>query len=265
MAERPASLESQTGARGVRTGPDDEAARAAAKIDELMEKASQDLAQRRYFESAARSWNALFMARRIADLERMARITMPLQEARRQIREIACEQGPAVLVRGPEDLPQPFRAGCYLVQPPMIGADGRALRLTAEKRKIEAFVLTREPMTRKGLWPLVGVGVVSTRAQVKPPVELERVEDRMTKDAFDGPIPIEWFVAAGEALGDAAIAKLDPEHSPWWHVDDLLEALDAVPEHEKLHQRLERACREAMVAPIPDEPRPGPHYDPTSF
>ena len=105
MAERPVSVASGSKPVEVGAGPSAEADRAAAKIDELMGKSSHDLAERRYFESVARSWNALFMARRIADLERMARILMPLQEARRQIREIACEQGPAVLVRGPEDLP----------------------------------------------------------------------------------------------------------------------------------------------------------------
>ena len=45
-----------------------------------------------------------------------------------------------------------------------------------------------------------------------------------------------------------------------------LEALDALPDHEKLHQALAAACREAIHAPAPERPRRrGRHDDPFSF
>jgi hypothetical protein len=52
-----------------------------------------------------------------------------------------------------------------------------------------------------------------------------------------------WFLSTGEALGDAALARIDPKDPAQWRVDDLLEMLDAVPDHEKLHQALAAACR----------------------
>ena len=80
----------------------------------------------------------------INDFERMARICLPLQEARRQKREQAWDTGPVALVRRQRDLPSPLVPGLYLLQPPMIGRDGRSLRETLDRRKIPASVLTRK-------------------------------------------------------------------------------------------------------------------------
>lgn len=246
-------------------------------VDQLMEQASGALADCRYFEAASLARRALDRARDDEDFERMARICLPLQEARRQIRQIAVEAaaeraqagGVAVpVVMHPEDVPRPLGPGCYLLQPPMIGADARSLRTTGQRRRIPVFVLTREPMTRTGRWPIVGVAQVSTRVQVEPPCELERVEDRVCKDTYTGEpaISLEWFEAAAEALGDEAIASVPEDLHPWWRVDDLTELLDAVPEHERLHQALADACRVAMGSEAPEEiRRPGKHDFPNSF
>ncbi|MEL6330026.1 MAG: hypothetical protein AAFR38_10205 [Planctomycetota bacterium] len=240
-------------------------------IDEMMEQASLALAATRYFEATALATRALARARSAIDPERMARICLPLQEARRQIRQLAVDDAagretPVTVIGAPEDAPRPLRPGCYLIQPPMIGADGRALRQAAERTKIPVFVLTREPLTKLGKWPIVGVTAEhSVRTRIDPPVPLERVKGRSTLDNFEGKIPLTWFEAAGEALGDSAIESIDPEHSPWWQMDDLLEALEAVPEHEKLHQALADTCRRAARAPRPTERRPSPLDDPFMF
>jgi len=230
----------------------------AETIDQTMDRASEALAATRYFEAAKLADAALRRAHGERDYLTMARVCLPLQEARRQIRQDAldaAERDGVHAVRGADDLPRPLRPGCALIIPPMIGADGRALIRMALKRRVPLMVLTREPMTRKLTWPIVGLAERSFRAYVNPPVPLEYADDRMVRDRFDGAVPVEWFAAAGEALGDAAIASVDAELHPWWRVDDLLVALEAIPEHEKLHQALEQACRAAAEADEPEEDR----------
>jgi len=239
-------------------------------IDALMERASAALAETRYFDAATDALNALHRARRDNDFERMSRICLPLQEARRQIRQAATEAalaapGTARLISHASDVPRPLEPGCYLIQPPMIGADARVLRETAFRSRTVVSVLAREPLTKKKLWPIVGVGEISVRVQIDPPVPLERVDGRITKDDFQADIPLAWFEHAGEALGDSAIAKIDDELHPHWRVDELMEALDAVPEHEKLHQALADACRSATGTEEPTGRRPSAMDNPFSF
>lgn len=242
-----------------------EGATDAAEIDSLMERASQALVRTEYFEAERMVSRALLAARRVLDFERMARMCLPLQEARRQKREQALDAGPVALVRSAADLPRPLCAGCYLLQPPMIGRDGRNVRETADRRGVPTCVLTREPLTRAGRWPIVGVGPLVVRTQVAPPFEVVRVETSPSKDADDRVPPVEWFAATSESLGDAAIALLKPDDHPHYRVDDLLDYLDAHPEHEKLHQALERACRDAIGTDEPVLPRRRGVDDPFSF
>ncbi|MEM1183633.1 MAG: hypothetical protein AAGI53_01390 [Planctomycetota bacterium] len=223
-----------------------------------MERASEALGATRYFEAVSLADRALRRAHAERDFLTMARVCLPLQEARRQIRQTALDAAETegiVQLRHADDLPRPLRPGCCLVIPPMIGADGRALNRAAVKRRVPLFVLTREPMTQKLTWPMVSLAERSFRAYVAPPVELEYRSDRMVRDAFDGPIPIDWFTSAAEALGDAAIASVGRDLHPWWRVDDLLVAVEAMPEHEKLHQRLADACRAAAEIGEPAEDR----------
>ncbi len=223
-----------------------------------MDRASHALAETRYFEAAKFAARALQTAYAQRDYRTMARVCLPLQEARRQVRQLAADaalEGGVRLVRSPAEAPRPLRAGCYLIVPPMIGADARALRRTADTRKVPAFVLAREPLTRKGCWPIVGVADRGYRAYVPPPVELEWTDGRVTRDTFEGAVSVSWFEAAGEALGDAIIAGVREDLHPWWRVDDLLDGLMAAPEHEKLHQALADACRVAAEASAPEVDR----------
>jgi hypothetical protein len=206
----------------------------------------------------------------------MARILLPLQEARRQKRDLAIDTGRVFLVDGEVPAGKRLVAGCYLVAPPRVGVDGRGLRETADRQRVPIVLAVREPTTRDGLWPIVAVGPVTIRAKVKPPtVSASRMSGsrgkggaksagkaRPGKGAAEHPAaagsptpallpPPEWFIYANEQLGDAAIAALDQEEHPVSLVDELLEYLQTHPDHEKLHQRLEEAVRAAARDPRP--------------
>lgn len=235
-------------------------------IDELMEQASEALASMEYFRAESAGLRALEAARRLGDFERMARIVLPIQEARRQKRQLARDSGVRLVIDAVPRRWNELRAGFYLVQPPLLGIDARTIRETADRRQIPMFVVCREPMTRAGKWPIVGVsgvrettptptGMVTVRAQVDPPAGVVPTEGSKTRDQGTIVPDAAWFEAAGEALGDAAIARIDSADHPHHRVDELVECLDAFPDHEKLHQKLESACKEAMGAAPPLEPR----------
>ncbi|MEM8842830.1 MAG: hypothetical protein AAGD47_13745 [Pseudomonadota bacterium] len=239
---------------------------AARDIDAKMEQASETLARTDYFRSERLADEALRLARRHDDFERMHRICLPLQEARRQIRQLATDHGRVLVVERGTDVPDPVEAGVYLLQPPMIGADANRLRKHTRAARVPAMVLAREPMTDKGLWPFVAVAPRAVRVRVAPPSAVERDQSRITRDHITGPIDVSYLEDVSERLGDEAISSLEPDEHPAYLVDDLLEFLEAMPDHEKLHQRLEEACRDAMLEPVPTRPRRRPLVDdPYSF
>jgi hypothetical protein len=241
----------------------------ATKIDAMMEQASRALVERDYFAAEKVAASALRRAHHEADYDRMARILLPLQEARRQKREIALETGRITIVEGEMPEGRGLVTGCYLVGPPRVGADGRMLREAADERGIAVFVLVREPASRDGLWPIVAVGPVTVRAKVPPPdltapAPKPNAKKPPSKGAAKPPpapvFPIEWFIRTGETLGDEAISQVPLTLPAAARVDALLDRLEAIPLHEKLHQRLEEACREALMEP-PRKRKPG-QYDP---
>jgi hypothetical protein len=208
--------------------------RATGKIDRLMEKASEALEGTKYFECERLCLDALEMAHASADYERMARIILPLQEARRQKRLAAVDAKKLFILEEPIGEDERVEAGCYLLQPPLVGADGRDLRERADREEVPVFVLVREPKTRIGQWPLVMIGPVTVRTRVKPPKNEDRPD-------------LTWFLSAGEAIGDSAISQVNPEATPTQRVGELYDRLGTITEHEKLHQSLEEASRHAAA------------------
>lgn len=233
-------------------------------VDRLMEQASAALAGLRYFEAERLADEALHRAWQVSDFERMARMVLPLQEARRQKRQAAVDAGyAAVLHRLPRRLVQ---AGCYLLQPPLVARDAATVRALGDAAALPVLVITREPMTREGLWPVVSASAaIVLRARVAPPWPLERVESSPTKDEMHGrhvrPPPRDWFERAEEAIGDTGLARLRPEEPAAWRVDDLMLMLEAHPTHEKLHQRLGEECRRALREHLPADRRHRPRHD----
>ena len=204
-------------------------------VTALITKAQQALGRAHWFEAERLSVKALDMARAQGDFNLMARIALPLQEARRQRMQAALDARKLVVID--EVLPSESELApvCYLVQPPFVGADARRLRLTALEREIPALFLCREPKTQLGLCPIVAIGQVTIRTRIDPPKN------------WDKPT-LAWFTGACEALGDAAIETLDRGADPAKQVDSLLERLDTMPDHEKLHQLFATVCKEAAQA-----------------
>lgn len=237
-----------------------------AKIDALMEQASSALVKRNYFEAERLASSALRRAYTVGDYERMSRIILPLQEARRQKRDLAMDSGKIFVIDA--ELPQgrTLQPGCYLVSPPRVGVDGRLLRELADERQVPTIVIVREPPSRDGLWPIVAVGPVTVRTKVAPPPpkplpkgkpgkKTTTKKTAATPEAAPHAQPAEpmptsaWFISTSEALGDAAIAQVAATLPAASRVDALMDRLEAHPDHEKLHQRLAQACRDALQEP----------------
>ncbi len=206
------------------------------KIDVLMERASEALVETRYFECERESLAALALAFASHDYERMHRILMPLQEARRHKRQQAADVRKVHRLEVYERLTalldgsEPVNPGCYLFAPPLVAADGRELRDKADAEEVPVLIIVREPPTMLGLWPIVMVGPATVRVRIEKPKRID----------------VPWMLKAGEALGDAAIAMVDAQEDAAGRVEHLLEFLGTLTDHEKLHQALAQACLEAQ-------------------
>lgn len=230
---------------------------AGGQIDDAMDKASEALVQTRYFEAESLCLRALDRAHKARDFERMARIVLPLQEARRQKRLLAADSGRAAIIDSPRALRAVPVAGCYLIQPPLVGIDARGLRERADAKRAPVLVVTREPMTLAGLWPVVAATLgLSIRIRIPPPFPLQRVETGWTRDNLSEPPPANWFLETVDALSREGLKKVDPTEAAVWRVDDLMVLLEAHPDDELLHQALGETCREALGQPLPEGPRP---------
>ncbi len=203
--------------------------------DEIMEEASRALVETRYFECERLCLKALARAMEEHLFEDAARILLPLLESRRQKRLAAIDTGRlTVMEESPGEEPK-IEAGCYLFQPPLVAADARAFREHADAQEVPVLVVCREPKTRLGQWPVVMIGPVTVRTRIPPPPK-----EKPT---------IEWMVEASEALGDEAIAAVDRGRELTTQIVGLYDRLATCPEHEKLHQALEDACKEAARRP----------------
>jgi len=209
-------------------------------IDELTEEAATALAAKRHFKAEALAHRAMLLAHDDGDHERMSMAIPTLRQARIFRLEAAMKVGTLLVVDVPFEDDVTIEPGCYLIQPPLVGADARRLRLMAVSREINAVVLCREPVIRLGLVPFVALGSGATvRTKMKLPADIENPD-------------LDWFAAALEALGEAA-AELDPAMKAEKRVNALLPRVDAIPEHAGLHQFLEESCREAAEAHADDK------------
>lgn len=204
-------------------------------VDQMMEAASKALVETDYFTCEELAVKALAQAFEKSDYERMSRILLPLQEARRQKRLAAIDTGKLTIMDAPVDLEtHRVKPGCYLFQPPLVGADARGFRELADAQRVPAMVICREPKTQLGLWPVVMIGPVTVRVRIDPPAK-----EKAT---------IQWLIEASEAMGDEAIESVDRGRELPHQIAALYDRLQTCREHEKLHQELADACTRAAHA-----------------
>jgi len=179
-----------------------------ARIDRMMEQASQALVARDYLQCEKLCLDAMQLSRQQSDYERYARILMPLQEARRQRRQIASDAGVFVLSGRrlqPQSILRRHRAGCLLlIDPPYSEDDEKALRDAAVRRRLY--------------------------------VEIMRLSvDQMRST----------YLTVMEDRGDAALATVTDNATPTEQVAALEQIMQRVGDHEIAHQRLAEAARRA--------------------
>lgn len=208
----------------------------ARSIDDLTAQAAKALKRGRLFEADRAAAGALSMAQDENAYDRMAKVLPTLSEARRLRMEQAFDVGTVAIVEEPFADETKFRKGCYLVRPPLVGADARRLRLLALGRDIPLAVVCREPTTQLRLCPVVAISPgVTVRTKVDPPSDPDRPD-------------LDWFMDALDALGEAALESIDPEMEIVRRIDAMMARLEAVPEYKSLHQCLEESCLEAHEA-----------------
>jgi hypothetical protein len=204
----------------------------AARIDDLMQKAQSALKSGKWFEAERLAQRALEVAHQVGDFGRMSRIIMPLQESRRQRMQLASEATTVKWIEGEIGEDHRVGPGLHIMQPPLVGADARRIRLTALRREVPALVICREPTTQLGLVPIVAIGLMTVRARIDAPEK----PAKPTK---------QWFLWALEQLGDTAIGMIDTGMDAVRQVDFAVSLMDSVPDHEELHTTLVQLCLKA--------------------
>tara|TARA_B100000900_G_scaffold377417_1_gene360849 strand:+ start:95 stop:739 length:645 start_codon:yes stop_codon:yes gene_type:complete len=120
--------------------------------------------------------------------------------------------------------------GVFLLVPYAVAADARRMRFVAMQTEVPMVAVCREPLTMSGQVPIVAIGEVTIRCYVDPP------ED---PDSHS----LKWIMDALDSLGDSAIERLDPTITDAQRIVALRNAVDSIPEHQKLHEALADAFR----------------------
>lgn len=208
-------------------------------LDALMERASQKLTDMDYLGSEALCLEALAKAKTAGDWTAYARIVLPLQECRRQRRMIAADTAVQLGTNACWNDP---RDGCVAVTPPL--ERNAALRLAADAAEHARFVevLWCEPTADAARWSVATVGDAAVSCEVNAP-DPAWVNQRLSPGDGGFLAAGHWFIAASEALGDAALARVDAALGSLERIEQLERMVAAVGDHEILHQRLADAAR----------------------
>lgn len=204
------------------------------QVETLLEKTSRALEAQAWFDAERYAEKALAASRARSDWATMIEAIGQLQAARTGRRGTALIKGPVRVLDEQLEEGEVLSPGRCLVQPPLVGADARRMRLACLENDVPALVLCREPTTSLGRIPLVAIAPGTTvRTQVDPPSN----ERKPTAG---------WFQTSLDALGDAAIQKIDPGQEVQRRIDAITGCLDAIPDHDGLHALLAAACKEAL-------------------
>ncbi|MEM6459334.1 MAG: hypothetical protein AAF710_08100 [Planctomycetota bacterium] len=213
-------------------------------FDHIMEHASRRLAEMDYLGAEALCEQGVALARANGDWRGYARALLPLQECRRQRRmtaaDTAVQLGTNACLAHPPGGP---RDGCVAVTEPQTRAD--AARLDDEARDAGRCVVVLWCEPGEDTWRVATHSGPRVHTDVSPPPS-EAQRRRLTPDDGDGDAhaaAVHWFIAASEALGDAALAAVAAPLGSIDRVTQLEAMLAAVGDHEILHQRLADAAR----------------------
>jgi hypothetical protein len=204
-------------------------------IQDLVDRAAAASERESWFEAERVLERALTMSHGRHDYEGMAEILGLLSTVRAARRKLALASRAAVkIIDDAVTDTMDVGRGRYLVQPPLVGADARRLRLLALAREVPVMVLCREPLTQLGQIPIVAIGPLGAiRTRVNPP-------NNVKKPAAG------WFRNSLLELGATAAARIDPGHAATRRLEGLLGLLDTLPEDDTLHELAIATCHEAM-------------------
>ncbi|MCH2139626.1 MAG: hypothetical protein MK100_01160 [Phycisphaerales bacterium] len=203
-------------------------------IQDLVDRGVSALKKQDWFEAERVLERSLSMSRGRDDFVGMIEILEQLQTARSGRRKDALASRTAIRIVDDQitDTMEVER-GRWMVQPPLVGADARRLRLLALARQVPVMVLCREPTTKLGQIPVVAIGPSGAiRAQVPPPSNEKKPS-------------ASWFRDALAELGEAARSRIDPAQDILKRVDAVLNLIDTLPEDDGLHKDAIAICREA--------------------
>jgi len=230
------------------------------QLDALMEQASADLARMAYLPCEAKTIEALTLARESGAWAEYARILLPLQEARRQRRMIAAEGqirlGSATLSGGPRQWLDACKAGCLCLTHPHTRHDAAETAKLVLERELYVEVLYADSSVGETSWTLRAWAGPEPPVSVTLPAPPQAWVDRTWSIGTEAPPapgrpaqnPADWFLNAAEALGDAALERVDLSDPPRpEQVAELEACLEVVADHEILHQTLASVARKLRL------------------
>lgn len=220
-------------------------------IDDLMQTASQALAEMAYARCEALCLEALEQARDEEDWGMVGRVLLPLQEARRQKRQAAIDGlimlGTPTKPPSLNDLISDPRCGCIVLTRPYTAEDAASLSLLIWKEQRQIEVLFADNEAHAPTWQVTTHQGPWASTEMNAPTQ-EWIGQWVDPLATAPPTPAHWFMKASEALGDAAYAAVDADPGTPQRFDELAEALNSATDHEILHQRLAEEARALQKA-----------------
>ncbi|MEM9753387.1 MAG: hypothetical protein AAF916_08375 [Planctomycetota bacterium] len=202
----------------------------------MMQDASERLVEMAYLACEAACLEALAVARAQGDWRLYARIVMPLQEARRQRRMIAAD---AVVQLGSAEGYEPVAAGCVVLTHPDHEERALATLDAARRDGGHVEVLFADNPADAARWTLRSFEGPEVSVEIDAPLEaLRNAPLHPDETNGTGVTPRHWFVAASEALGDAALSRVDAVLGSVERVEQLETFITACGDHELLHQAL---------------------------
>jgi hypothetical protein len=220
-------------------------------LDNLMETASQALAEMDYARCEALCSDALQRARADEDWVMVQRVLLPLQEARRQKRQAATD---GLILLGTPEKAQTFdaliadeRCGCVVLTRPYNAPDALELDEAVRKTHRAIEVLFADNDADADTWRVASFHGGPAAAD-QPTPNRAWVGRWVAPLTIKPPTPAHWFMRASEALGDAAMGRVDAPLGSLERFDALAEALKSAGDHELLHQRLAEAAKALQEA-----------------